>query len=118
MSNIIIYLRKVLNGILNVEAKEESSDGNGQVLNLMIKNDEISLTNKEMEELKKKMQTLLDKIGEKGKENKNDYINIKGILKKYKHAFDKCNQAMKNKKKKNDDEEDEDEEEDERIIYI
>ena len=61
-----------VNGILNVEAKEESSDGNGQILNLMIKNDEISLTNEEMEELKKKMETLLEKFGEKGKENKND----------------------------------------------
>ena len=117
-TNVVIKFDIDVNGILNVEAKEESTDGNGQVLNLMIKNDEISLTNKEMEELKKKMQTLLDKIGEKGKENKNDYINIKGILKKYKDAFDKCNQAKKNKKKKNDDEEDEDEEEDERIIYI
>ena len=117
-TKVVIKFDIDVNGILNVEAKEESTDGNGQVLNLMIKNDEISLTNKEMEELKKKMQTLLDKIGEKGKENKNDYINIKGILKKYKDAFDKCNQAMKNKKKKNDDEEDEDEEEDERIIYI
>ena len=117
-TNVVIKFDIDVNGILNVEAKEESTDGNGQVLNLMIKNDEISLTNKEMEELKKKMQTLLDKIGEKGKENKNDYINIKGILKKYKDAFDKCNKAKKNKKKKNDDEEDEDEEEDERIIYI
>ena len=117
-TNVVIKFDIDINGILNVEAKEESTDGNGQVLNLMIKNDEISLTNKEMEELKKKMETLLDKFGEKGKENKNDYINIKGILKKYKDAFDKCNQAMKNKKKKNDDEEDEDEEEDERIIYI
>ena len=117
-TKVVIKFDIDVNGILNVEAKEESTDGNGQVLNLMIKNDEISLTNKEMEELKKKMETLLDKIGEKGKENKNDYINIKGILKKYKDAFDKCNQAMKNKKKKNDDEEDEDEEEDERIIYI
>ena len=117
-TNVVIKFDIDVNGILNVEAKEESTDGNGQVLNLMIKNDEISLTNKEMEELKKKMETLLDKIGEKGKENKNDYINIKGILKKYKDAFDKCNQAKKNKKKKNDDEEDEEEEEDERIIYI
>ena len=117
-TKVVIKFDIDVNGILNVEAKEESTDGNGQVLNLMIKNDEISLTNEEMEELKKKMQTLLDKIGEKGKENKNDYINIKGILKKYKEAFDKCNQAKKNKKKKNDDEEDEDEEEDERIIYI
>ena len=117
-TKVVIKFDIDVNGILNVEAKEESIDGNGQVLNLMIKNDEISLTNKEMEELKKKMQTLLEKFGEKGKENKNDYINIKGILKKYKDAFDKCNQAKKNKKKKNDDEEDEDEEEDERIIYI
>ena len=117
-TKVVIKFDIDVNGILNVEAKEESTDGNGQVLNLMIKNDEISLTNEEMEELKKKMETLLDKIGEKGKESKNDFLNIKGILKKYKEAFDKCNQAKKNKKKKNDDEEDEDEEEDERIIYI
>ena len=117
-TKVVIKFDIDVNGILNVEAKEESTDGNGQVLNLMIKNDEISLTNQEMEELKKKMETLLDKFGEKGKENKNDYINIKGILKKYKDAFDKCNQAMKNKKKKNDDEENEDEEDDDRITYI
>ena len=88
-TKVVIKFDIDVNGILNVEAKEESTDGNGQVLNLMIKNDEISLTNEEMEELKKKMETLLDKFGEKGKENKNDYINIKGILKKYKDAFDK-----------------------------
>ena len=117
-TKVVIKFDIDVNGILNVEAKEESTDGNGQVLNLMIKNDEISLTNQEMEELKKKMETLLEKFGEKGKENKNDYINIKGILKKYKDAFDKCNQAKKNKKKKNDDEENEDEEDDDRITYI
>ena len=42
------------NGILNVKAEEQSDDGKGQVVNLVIKNDEVSLSNDEMEKLKKK----------------------------------------------------------------
>ena len=41
----------------------------------------------------------------------------KGILKKYKDAFDKCNK-IKEQKKKKDDDDDDDDEEDDRIIYI
>jgi len=92
-----------VNGILNVTARELSDDGKGQVVNLVIKNDEVSLTNEEMEKLKNKMKTLLEKIGENEGGNNMDYINIKGILKKYYDAYEKF---KKNKKEGNEDEED------------
>ena len=44
-----------VNGILNVEAKELSEDGNGHIINLIIKNDEVSYTDEEMKKLKEKM---------------------------------------------------------------
>ena len=105
-----------VNGILNVEAKEESPDDKGQIVNLIIKNDEVSLSHDEMEQLKKKMKDLLEKFGNNKEDNDSNYINIKKLLKGYKEAFDKCNEKMKNKKKKDD--EDESDEEDDRIIYI
>ena len=83
------------NGILNVEAKEESFDGKGQVVNLVIKNDEVNLSNEEMENLKQKMKDLINKFGNKNDENNLDYINIKGILKKYRDAFEKCKNDKK-----------------------
>ena len=100
-----------VNGILNVEAKEESADGKGQIVNLIIKNDEVSLSEKDMEKLQEKMKSLLDKFGHNNEKNNNDYINIKGILKKYKDAFVKSKKI----KKKDDDDEEED---DDSIIYI
>ena len=100
-----------VNGILNVEAKEESADGKGQIVNLIIKNDEVSLSEKDMEKLQEKMKSLLDKFGDNDEKNNNDYINIKGILKKYKDAFVKSKKI----KKKDDDDEEED---DDSIIYI
>ena len=106
-----------VNGILNVEAKEESADGKGKIVNLIIKNDEVSLSENEMEKLREKMINLLDKLGHNDEKNKSDY-NIKGILKKYKDAFDKCNKIKAQKKKKDDDDDDDDDEEDDRIIYI
>ena len=71
-----------VNGILNVKAEEESTK-DGQKLELTIKNDEISLSAKEIEELKKKNKNIIDKIKIK------DYSNIKDILKKYKDEFEK-----------------------------
>ena len=105
-----------INGILNVEAKEESADDKGQVVNLVIKNDEACLTKDEMAQLQQKIIKLLDKFGDKNNEKYIDYLNIKSILKKYKDDFDKCNKNKQQKKKNDDDEEDD--EEDDRIIYI
>jgi len=105
-----------INGILNVKAKEESEDNKGQTLELTIKNDEISLTKEQIENLKKKNQELLEKMKDNELSSKIDYTNLKDTLKKYKDALDKCKKNPK-PKKKDDDDEDEDEEEDPRIIY-
>ena len=115
-TNVIIKYDIDVNGILNVEAKEESPDDKGQIVNLIVKNDEVSLNNDEMEQLKKKMKDLLEKFGKDKEADDNNYLNIKKLLKGYKEAFDKCNEKMKNKKKKDDDDESDDE--DDRIIYI
>ena len=98
-----------VNGILNVEARELSNDNNGQVVNLVIKNDEVNLTKNEMEELRKKMVDLVGKFGEHNEGNNNDYINIKGVLKQYYDAFEKF---------KKDKGEDDDDNNDDGIIYI
>ena len=37
-----------VNGILNVKAEEKSDNGKGQIVNLVIKNDEVNLSNVEM----------------------------------------------------------------------
>ena len=105
-----------VNGILNVEIKEESPDDKGQSDNFIIKNDEVSLSNDEMEQLKKKMKDLLEKFRKDKEDDDNNYINIKKLLKGYKEAFNKCDEKMKNKKKKDDDDESDDE--DDIIIYI
>ena len=99
-----------VNGILNVEARELSNDNKGQVVNLVIKNDEVNLTKNEMEELQKKMVDLVGKFGEHNEGNNNDYINIKGVLKQYYDAFEKF--------KKDKGEDDDDDNNDDGIIYI
>ena len=52
-TKVIVRFDIDVNGILNVKAEEESTK-NGQKLELTIKNDEISLSSKEIEDLKKK----------------------------------------------------------------
>ena len=94
-----------INGILNVKAKEESDNNDGKTLELTIKNDDITLSNEQIEKLKKKNKKLLEKIKIK------DYSNIKDILKKYKDEYEKC----KNNK---DDEVDDEELEENKITYI
>jgi molecular chaperone DnaK (HSP70) len=114
-TKVVIKFDIDVNGILNVEAKEESPDNKGQIVNLIIKNDEVSLNKDEMEQLKKKMIKLLDKFGKINNTKDNDYINIKQLLKGYKEAFEKINEKIKNKIKNGDEDSDE---EDDRIIYI
>ena len=117
-TKVEIILDIDVNGILNVKAQEKSEDGKGQVVNLVIKNDEVSLTNDEMDKLKNKMKELLDKIGDNESGNNLDYINIKGILKKYNDAYEKYKKNKKNKRKNEEDEEEDDNEEDDGITYL
>ena len=105
-----------IDGILNVKAIEESENKQGKSLELTIKNDEISLTKEQIEQLRKKNEALLEKMKENELAKKVDYTNLKKTLKKYREAYENCKNNPKPKKKDDDDEDDE--EEDPRIIYI
>ena len=102
-----------INGILNVEAREKTDDNSGQFVNLIIKNDELSLTVEEMEILKQKMKKVINGIGNSNEDKNINYLGVKSILKKYKDYYEQ----FKNKKMKIKKEESEEEDED-GIIYI
>ena len=114
-TKILVTFDIDINGILNVKAKEESEDNKGKTLELTIKNDEISLTKEQIENLKIKNQALFEKMKDNELSSKIDYTNLKDTLKKYQDAYNKCKNNPKPKKK---DDDDEDEEEDPRITYI
>jgi L1 cell adhesion molecule like protein len=109
-----------INGILIVNAKEEKENNDGQKLNLVIKNDELSLTPEQIKELQLKNKVLLEKM--KNNDLAVDITNLKNSLKKYQDAYERTLKIVKEKKKKkkdDDDDDDEDnEEEDNLIIYI
>ena len=94
-----------MNGILNVEAKEISDNNKGQIVNLTIKNYELSLDDKEMDDLREKIRNIVI-----DNEQNIDYLNIKKILKKYKDSYEKCITSNQN--------DDDDDEEDDRSIFI
>ena len=77
------------NGILFVKAIEDS-EKKGKVINLTIKNDEVSFSNEEMEKLKNKMEEMTKKINRIGIDENNDYTNLKENLKTYKEAYNEC----------------------------
>ena len=109
-----------INGILIVNAKEQSENNDGQTMKpIIIKNDEISLTPEKLEKLKAKNIKLLEKIKNNDLIPKQDYTNIKKILKDYKDAYIKSTNEYNEKHKEDNTEENEEEEEaDERLIYI
>ena len=65
-----------------LKAKEESENNDGKTLELTIKNDEISLSPEEIEQLKIKNEELINKISKKI-----DFSNLKDTLKKYKEEY-------------------------------
>jgi len=94
-----------INGILTVKAEEESDNNTGQKIELTIKNDGISFTKEELDELKNKNIELLNIIKNNNISSKIDYTNLKDSLKKYQNAY---NSYKKETNK---------EEDDPRIIY-
>ena len=90
------------NCILTVKAEEKSDNNKGQKLELTIKNDDISFTEKELDELKRNIPDINNFSS-----SEIDYTNLKQTLKKYQDSF-------KNYKKKANNEDDDD---DPRIIY-
>ena len=109
-TKVIVRFEIDINGILNVKAKEESANNNGKELELIIKNDGVTLFEEDIEEIKKKnYKTLIEKIEIK------DYSNIKEILRKYKEEYEEYKNNKGNYDE--DDEEDEDYEEN-KISYI
>ena len=112
-TKVIVTFEIDLNGILTVKAKEVSGDGKGQELELTIKNDDISFTKKELDELKRKNDEMFEKMKNNNLSSKIDYTNLKETLKKYQDAYNKYNETKKKTKNNNEDDDDEDP----RIIY-
>lgn len=116
-TKVIVKFDIDVNGILTVDAKEESEDNKGQTMNLVIKNDELSLSPEKIKELQKKNKELIERM--KNNDLAMDITNLKNSLKKYQEAYEKTLNILKEKKKKkkdDDDEEEEDNEEKENLI--
>ena len=84
-----------INGILTVKAEEQSENNTGQKMELTIKDDDISLNPKKIEELKKKNKKILEKMNKNDSSNK-DYNNLEGKLKEYNDNYKKCNENKEN----------------------
>lgn len=96
-----------VNGILRVKAEEESDDNNkGQKMELTIKNDDITFTRAELEEIIKKNIEIFENMKIKFL-SKIDYTNLKETLKKYQDAYNNYNNETVC----------EDDDEDPRVIY-
>ena len=107
-TKVIVRFDIDVNGILTVHAKEESEDNNGQTLDLIIKNDELSLSPEKIEELQRKNQELIDKMKNNDLAKIEDITNLKNSLRKYQDAFNKSIKILEEKKKNNEEDEDED----------
>ena len=107
-TKVIVRFDIDVNGILTVHAKEESEDNNGQTLDLIIKNDELSLSPEKIKELQRKNQELIDKMKNNDLAKIEDITNLKNSLKKYQDAFNKSIKIVEEKKKNNEEDEDED----------
>jgi molecular chaperone DnaK (HSP70) len=106
-TKVVVTFDISIDGILSVKAEEESKDNNGQKIFLTIKNDEISLDDEAIQELKLKNIELMDKMNQKDLSGEKDYTNLKGVLKKYNDAYQKCkDNKNNNKNNKNSDEDD------------
>ena len=86
-----------VNGILYVKAIEES-EKNGKKIELTIKNDDISFSNEEMEEMKKKMGEMSKDLKYKELTQDIDYSNFKATLKTYKDAYNHCGEDEEDNK--------------------
>ena len=106
-TEVLVTFEIDVNGILTVKAEEKSENNKGKKIELTIKNDDISLTEKELDELKRKSIEMFKKMNNNSLINEIDYNNLNQMLKKYQDAFN-------NYKKESNDEEDDD---DPRIIY-
>jgi len=106
-TEVLVTFEIDVNGILTVKAEEKSENNKGNKKELIIKNDGISLTEKELYELKRKSIEMFEKMKNNSLINEIDYNNLNQMLKKYQDAFN-------NYKKESNKEEDDD---DPRIIY-
>ena len=82
-TKVVVKFEIDINGILNIKAKEESENNDGKTLELSIKNDEISLSEEEIESLMEKNIELINKISKEI-----DISNLKDTLKKYKEEYE------------------------------
>ena len=117
-TKVILTLDIDIHGILDVKAEEVSENNDGKKLNFTIINDEMTLDQERLEELKRKNQKMLDKIRDNDLSLNVNYNNLKDALKQYKDAYEKCKNSLIEKEKKNNNEEEEEEEEEEDKILI
>ena len=75
-----------INGILSVTATEKET---GKNMSIKIKNDSISLSDKDIEKFREKNKALYKKIKTNEKAESIDYTNIKGILKDFQDACER-----------------------------
>ena len=97
-TKISVEFKIDVNGILFVKA-EETTASNGQVINLTIKNDEISYSEEEMEKKKQKMKELTKQLKYKELSKDEDIANIKQLLKNYLDAYKECTEDDEEDKK-------------------
>ena len=120
-TEVTITLDIDINGILTVNAKESSENNDGQSIEpIIIKNDEMTLSQDSINKLKEKNQKLLEKINNAEFSSILDYSNLKDTLKKYKDAFEESVKKFEKKDletKAEDDIEHNENEEDKRVIY-
>ena len=121
-TEVVMTLDIDINGILTVNAKEQSENNDGQSIEpIIIKNDEMTLSDKAMKNLEEKNKKLLEKINNADFSSKLDYSNLKDTLKKYKDAYEESiNELEKKDLETNADDniEENEESEDNRVIYI
>ena len=95
-TKVVVTFDINIDGILSVKAEEESKDNNGKKLFLSIINDEISLNDETIKELEQKNKELMDKLNRKDLSGEKDYTNLRGILKTYNDAYQKCKENNEN----------------------
>ena len=97
-TKVIVTFDIDINGILTVKGKEESENNDGKSFELVIKNDDISLTKNELKKLENENKILFEQMNDEEEKNKNKN-NIKFTLKKYKDAYEKFKNKKGNEKK-------------------
>ena len=97
-TKISVEFKIDVNGILFVKAIETSVK-DGKIIELTVRNDEISFSEEEMKKMKKKMDLMIKILKHNKLAKEDDYTNLKESLKIYKDSYDNCKEdEIENKK--------------------